>query len=140
MRNKGHRFCEYFGMTPSTGRSKAFVFATDVFGLPKRASHPADAIDLLKVFGSKEGQDAFNHVKGSIPARVDIDASTYDTSARSSMRDFRSGPRVPSMASIVPTAFLRALDAAMSVFARTRNATAVLSAIRANYDLLGRAH
>jgi glucose/mannose transport system substrate-binding protein len=137
--NKGYRLGEDFGMTPSPGRSKAFVFATDVFGLPKRASHPGDAIELLKVFGSKEGQDAFNHVKGSIPARVDIDVSTYDTSARSTMRDFRSGPRVPSMASIVPTAFLRALDAAMSIFARTRNANAVLSAIRANYDLLGRA-
>jgi glucose/mannose transport system substrate-binding protein len=136
--SKGYRLGEDFGMTPSPGRSKAFVFATDVFGLPKRASHPGDAIDLLKVFGSKEGQDAFNRVKGSIPARVDVDVSTYDPSARSSMRDFRAGPRVPSMASIVPTAFLRALDGAMSVFARTRNASAVLSAIRANYGLLGR--
>jgi glucose/mannose transport system substrate-binding protein len=136
--SKGYRLGEDFGMTPSPARSKAFVFATDVFGLPKRASHRADAIELLKVFGSKEGQDAFNHLKGSIPARVDIDVSTYDPSARSTMRDFRSGPRVPSMASIVPTAFARALNASMSTFARTRDASVVLAAIRAHYDLLGR--
>ena len=116
----------------------AFVFATDVFGLPKRASHRADAIELLKVFGSKEGQQAFNHVKGSIPARVDVDVAAFDGSQRSSMNDFRTGPRVPSMASLVPMAFSRALDGEMQALVRTRDPGVVLAAIRANYDLLGR--
>ncbi len=31
-----------------------------------------------KVCGSKEGQDAFNPIKGSIPARTDGDAGLYD--------------------------------------------------------------
>jgi glucose/mannose transport system substrate-binding protein len=136
--SQGRRLGQDFGLTPSPGRSRAFVFATDVFGLPKRAVHRADAIELLKVFGSKEGQETFNQLKGSIPARIDVDAAGYDASARSSMRDFRAMPRVPSMASIVPLAFSRALDAAMLVFAKTRDPGAVLAAIRANYDLLGR--
>ena len=136
--SKGYHLDEDFGLMPSPGRSPAFVFATDVFGLPKRASHRSDAIELLKVFGSTEGQKAFNHLKGSIPARIDVDVSSYDSSARSSMRDFRSGPRVPSMSSIVPTVFSRALDTAMRAFARTRDAGVVLAAIRENYDLLGR--
>jgi glucose/mannose transport system substrate-binding protein len=125
-------------MAPSPGPAKAFVFATDVFGLPKRASHKANAIELLRVFGSAEGQDAFNHLKGSIPARLDADATSYDPWARSSMRDFRAGPRVPSMASMVPLGFSRALDKAMREFARTRDPRVVLSAIAIHYALLRR--
>jgi glucose/mannose transport system substrate-binding protein len=135
---KGCLVGEQFAMVPSPGPSRAFVFATDVFGLPKRASHKANAIELLRVFGSLEGQDAFNHLKGSIPARLDADASTYDTWARSSMREFRTGPRVPSMASMVPLAFPRALDRAMGEFARTHDPEVVLAAIGVHYDLLGR--
>jgi glucose/mannose transport system substrate-binding protein len=136
--SKGWHLGNDFGLMSSPARWKAFVFATDVFGLPKRANHRADAIELLKVFGSKEGQDTFNHLKGSIPARLDIDASTYDPPARSSMNDFRSWPRVPSLSSIVPGAFSRALDTAVAAFARTRQSGHVLAALRAHYDLLGR--
>jgi glucose/mannose transport system substrate-binding protein len=134
--NEGCKVGEDFGQAPSPGSGHAFVFATDVFGLPKRAAHPADAIDLLKVFGSKEGQSAFSRLKGSIPARIDVDVTTYDMSARVSMRDFMEGPRVPSMTSIVPAAFSRALDAAMGQFARERDPQVVIAAIRANYCLL----
>jgi glucose/mannose transport system substrate-binding protein len=136
--SKGCRLGEDFGVVPFPGRSKVFVFATDVFGLPKRAEHRADAIELLKLFGSREGQAAFNNVKGSIPARSDVDVSIYDPSAQSSMRDFRNCPRVPSVTSIVPTAFLRALDAAMGAFAKSRDPSVVIAALRAHYDLLGR--
>jgi glucose/mannose transport system substrate-binding protein len=136
--SKGCRLGHDFGVVPFPGRTRAFVFATDVFGLPKRAGHRADAIELLKLFGSREGQAAFNNVKGSIPARVDVDVSTYDASAQSNMRDFRTGPRVPSMTSIVPTVFARAIDAAMGAFARSRDPSVVIAALRANYDLLGR--
>jgi glucose/mannose transport system substrate-binding protein len=134
--NAGCRAGEDFGQAPSPGCARAFVFATDVFGLPKRAGHPADAIELLKVFGSREGQDAFNQLKGSIPARVDVDESAYDALARASMRDFRDGTRVPSLTSIVPAGFSRALDAAMGAFARDRDPEVVIAAIRANYCLL----
>jgi glucose/mannose transport system substrate-binding protein len=133
---KGCRMGEDFGQTGAPGTAPAFVFATDVFGLPKRANHPGEAIDLLKVFGSKEGQTAFNQLKGSIPARVDVDVASYDVHARASMRDFWTGPRVPSMTSLVPSGFALAVHAAMGVFARSRDAAAVVSVLRANYDLL----
>ena len=55
-----------------------------------------------------------------------------------SMHDFRETPRVPSLASLVPLAFSRPLDAAMVAFARTRDPEGVLATIRAHYDLLGR--
>ena len=125
-----------FGEIPSPGAAGAFVFATDTFGLPKRASQRAGAIELLKVFGSKEGQDAFNPLKGSIPARTDADLSRYDPLAQATARDFWSSPRYPSLASIASSTFTQALDAAMATFARDRNAGAVADAIRAHYDLL----
>jgi glucose/mannose transport system substrate-binding protein len=125
-----------FGELPSPGADGAFVFGTDTFGLPKRASQRASAIELLKVFGSKEGQDAFNPPKGSIPARTDADLSRYDPLAQATARDFWSSPRYPSLASIASSTFTQALDVAMGRFARTRDAKAVAHAIRAHYDLL----
>jgi glucose/mannose transport system substrate-binding protein len=133
---KGCRPGEDFGQAPSPGCAGAFVFATDVFGLPKRAAHRAGAIELLKVFGSKEGQHAFSQLKGSIPARADVDVSSYDPTARTSARDFVAGQRVPSMTSIVPNAFSRALEVAMAGFARSRDADEVIATVRAHYDLL----
>jgi glucose/mannose transport system substrate-binding protein len=125
-----------FGELPSPGAESAFVFATDTFGLPKRASQRASAIELLKVFGSKEGQDAFNPLKGSIPARTDADLSRYDPLAQATARDFWSAPRYPSLASLASSTFTQALDSAMRSFARNRNPRAVADAIRAHYDLL----
>jgi glucose/mannose transport system substrate-binding protein len=125
-----------FGEVPSPGTHGAFVFATDTFGLPKRASQRASAIDLLKVFGSKEGQDAFNPLKGSIPARTDADLSRYDPLARATARDFWTAPRYPGLASLASSTFRQALDSAMGAFARNRDARAVADAIRAHYDLL----
>jgi glucose/mannose transport system substrate-binding protein len=127
-----------FGQMPSPGSAGAFVFGTDTFGLPKHASQRAGAIELLKVFGSKEGQDAFNPLKGSIPARIDADLSRYDTHARATAFDFWTGPRYPGIASLAPASFTSVLEAALSAFARNRDAAAVTVAIRAHYDLLSR--
>jgi glucose/mannose transport system substrate-binding protein len=127
-----------FRQTPSPGSAGAFVFATDTFGLPKRASQRAGAIELLKVFGSKEGQDAFNPLKGSIPARMDADLSRYDLFARATAYDFWNGPRFPGLSSLAPRAFTSVLEDAMAAFAKNRDASAVVAAIRAHYDLLAR--
>jgi glucose/mannose transport system substrate-binding protein len=125
-----------FAQMPSPGSSGVFVFGTDTFGLPKRASQRAGAIELLKVFGSKEGQDAFNPLKGSIPARLDADLSRYDLPARATAFDFWTGPRYPGIASLAPSSFTTVLEAALREFARKRDASAVVAAVRAHYDLL----
>jgi glucose/mannose transport system substrate-binding protein len=127
-----------FSQTPSPGSSGAFVFGTDTFGLPRRASQRAGAIELLKVFGSKEGQDAFNPLKGSIPARIDADLSHYDFFAQATAYDFWAGPRYPGLASLAPSSFTSVLEAAMGSFARNRDPAQVVATIRAHYDLLGR--
>jgi glucose/mannose transport system substrate-binding protein len=134
--SRGGRAEVDFGQTASPGGAGAFVFVTDVFGLPKRASHRGEAIELLKMFGSKEGQNTFNPIKGSIPARIDVDPSGYDYSSRASLHDFRGAPRLPSLTSLVPYAFNAALEKAMTAFARSHDPALVISAIRAHYDLL----
>jgi glucose/mannose transport system substrate-binding protein len=70
---------------------------SDSFGLPKGAKHRAEAIDWVALCASREGQDAFNPKKGSIPARTDGNQSLYDAYLRSAMADFAGNRIVPSV-------------------------------------------
>ena len=63
-----------FGQIGGPGSSDLFWYGVDVFGLPEHAPHPADARDFLAVIASKEGQVAFNRLKGSTPMRTDVRA------------------------------------------------------------------
>lgn len=87
-----------FGWTPVPGTSGTFQFLSDSFVLPVNAPHPDAAIAWLTVAGSKEGQDAFNPVKGSIPARSDADKSLYDEYLQSAMDDWSKDTIVGSLA------------------------------------------
>jgi len=86
-----------FGWAPSPGSAGAFDALSDSFGLPKDAPNREAVIAWLKVCGSKDGQDAFNPIKGSIPARTDGDRSLYDDYLKSAMDDFAKDTIVPSL-------------------------------------------
>lgn len=77
-----------YGWTPVPGTAGVFQFLSDSFVLPVGAPNREGAIDWLKLAGSREGQDAFNPVKGSIPARSDADRSLYDEYLQSAMSDW----------------------------------------------------
>ncbi|MFP4344917.1 MAG: ABC transporter substrate-binding protein [Anaerolineales bacterium] len=87
-----------FGWAPSPGTDGVFLMLSDSFGLPQGAPHPDNAEAWLIVAGSKEGQDAFNPLKGSIPPRTDADRSLYDEYLQSAMDDFASNEIAPSVA------------------------------------------
>ncbi len=87
-----------FGYVPSPGTAGTFIMLSDSFGLPKGAPNRDNAVAWLTVCGSKEGQDAFNPLKGSIPARTDGDRSLYDVYLQSAMDDFGSNEISPSLA------------------------------------------
>jgi glucose/mannose transport system substrate-binding protein len=87
-----------YGWMPSPGTSGNFNMLSDSFGLPKNAPHREIAIRWLTVCGSQQGQDAFNPIKGSIPARTDGDRSLYDAYLLSAMDDFSTDTIVPSCA------------------------------------------
>ena len=79
-----------FGWAPAPGTDGIFDFLSDSFVLPVNAKNPEGATAWLKVAGSKAGQDAFNPIKGSIPARNDADRSLYDVYLTSAMDDWAS--------------------------------------------------
>jgi glucose/mannose transport system substrate-binding protein len=86
-----------FGWTPVPGTAGTFQFLSDSFVLPVRAPHRQAALAWLNVAGSREGQDAFNPVKGSIPARSDADRSLYDLYLQSAMDDWAKDTIVGSL-------------------------------------------
>jgi len=86
-----------YAWEPSPGTDGTFIVLSDSFGLPVGAPDRDNAIGWLGVVGSKEGQDAFNPIKGSIPARIDGDKSLYDEYQLSAMDDFASNTLVPSI-------------------------------------------
>jgi glucose/mannose transport system substrate-binding protein len=81
----------------SPGTSGKFIVLSDSFGLPVGSPHRDNAVAFLKICGSRAGQDAFNPIKGSIPARTDPDLSVYDEYLLAAMEDFKSNTLVPSI-------------------------------------------
>ena len=86
-----------FGYAPSPGTVGSFIMLSDSFGLPKDAPNRDAAVAWLTLAGSQEGQDAFNPLKGSIPARTDGNRDLYDVYLKSAMEDFASNEIVPSL-------------------------------------------
>ena len=77
-----------YGWAPVPGTDGVFQFLSDSFVLPVNAPHRDAALAWLTVAGSQAGQDAFNPVKGSIPARNDADRSLYGEYLLSAMDDW----------------------------------------------------
>lgn len=86
-----------YGWAPVPGTTGVFQFLSDSFVLPIGAPNREGAIAWLKLAGSKAGQDAFNPVKGSIPARSDADRSLYDEYLQSAMADWARDTLVGSL-------------------------------------------
>ncbi|MFS0821260.1 ABC transporter substrate-binding protein [Bacillus sp. 1P02SD] len=109
---------EDFGYIPTPETEGMFMVITDTFGLPKGLSNAEDVKKFLSVLGSTEGQDAFNPLKGSIPARVDADVSKYDQYGKDTMEDFKSAKLAPSLAhgSAAAEGFLTKVNQAINIF------------------------
>ena len=86
-----------FGWTASPGTRGSFIMLSDSFGLPRGAPDRDAAVHWLTLAASREGQDAFNPKKGSIPSRIDGDRSLYDDYQKSAMDSFRTDTIVPSV-------------------------------------------
>ena len=133
---------EHFAITASPGTERAFVFTIDTFGLPHGAPHRDEAIALLRIFGSSQGQSVFNRIKGSRPARSDLGDDLPPASSSSSASgapvedDFDTAKRVPTLTSLVPPSFSGALDASLAEFARTRDVDAVIGTIEREYAFI----
>lgn len=120
-----------FGWAPAPGTKGSFIVVTDTFALPKKAKDPRAAMDWLRVCSSVKGQDAFNPIKGSIPARLDADKAGYDAYSREAMADFARDTLVPSEANGPATvpAFLTPVTDAIAGFVNDKNVVGAQSSI-----------
>jgi glucose/mannose transport system substrate-binding protein len=120
-----------FGWAPSPGTDGIFDFLSDSFVLPVNAKNREGALAWLKVAGSQEGQDAFNPIKGSIPARSDGDRSLYDVYLTSAMDDWASDTVVGSLAHgvVANDAWKTKIDTAIGLFLGDRDVAAFQQAL-----------
>ncbi|HLC01454.1 MAG TPA: ABC transporter substrate-binding protein [Anaerolineales bacterium] len=86
-----------YGWTSPPGTKGTYVALSDTFGLPKDVKHADATKAFLGVLGSKQGQETFNKLKGSICARSDCDYSTFDAYLQSSAADWQVDTIVPSV-------------------------------------------
>jgi ABC-type xylose transport system substrate-binding protein/ABC-type glycerol-3-phosphate transport system substrate-binding protein len=86
-----------YGWAPVPGSVGVFQFLSDSFVLAVGAPDPEAATAWLKIAGSKEGQEAFNPVKGSICARTDCDKTLFGEYLQSAMDDWSSNVVVGSL-------------------------------------------
>jgi len=114
---------EDFGWVSHPGTAGSFIVIADGFTLARRAPHREAAIAWLKSVGSREAQEAFNPLKGSIPARTDVDHSKFDGYHQWSMDSFAKDKPIPSCVhgEAAPAAFQQALNDAVTAFLMDKN-------------------
>ena len=112
-----------FGWVCSPYTDDAFVVIADGFTLARGAPHKQAALAWLRSIGSKEAQEAFNSIKGSIPARTDVDRSKFNAYQQWSMDSFAEDELVASCVhgEAAPAAFEQALNDAVAAFVADRN-------------------
>jgi glucose/mannose transport system substrate-binding protein len=127
---------EEFGWMPVPGTEGTFIVVTDTFGLPKGAPNPENAKKWLKTIASVEGQDTFNPIKGSIPARLDADESKYDAYLTDTMNDFANDALAPSIAhgSAAPEGFITAMNDTINEFITTGDVDAAFERFQENHE------
>ena len=108
------------------GTAGTYMIVCDSFGMPQGAPDHENAVNWVKLCGSKDGQSAFNLKKGSIPARTDVPASLFDPIAQRFMREFKEASLTPSIAhgSAAPEEFVSGLNDEMGLFVQRKNVTA----------------
>ncbi len=110
-----------FGQVPSPGSQAGFVYNPDCFPLMTSAPNRAGAIDVLSTFGSVGGQDVFNPIKGSIPARIDANRNLYDAMSQRTMTDFNSSQ----------------VQLVLALFMTTKDTAGVLQTLKDHYATFG---
>ncbi len=86
-----------FDWTPVPGTQGIFVFLSDSFVLPVGNKNPQGTLDWLTIAASKEGQEAFNPLKGSICARTDCNQSLFSEYSQNAAKDWSSNTVVGSL-------------------------------------------
>jgi glucose/mannose transport system substrate-binding protein len=135
---KGLAFEDEYNVALSPGTNGVFNFLSDSFTLPVDAPHRDVAIEWLKLAGSREGQDTFNPIKGSIPARTDPDESLYTGYLALPLADWNNDATtvVGSLAhgAVADNAWKAEIDSALGEFVETGNSAEFAAAVKQAYE------
>lgn len=120
-----------YGWAPTPGSAGVFQFLSDSFVLAVGAPDPEGATAWLKIAGSKEGQEAFNPVKGSICARTDCDRSLFGEYLQSAMDDWSSDQVVGSLTHgvVANDSWKSEIDTALGLFVQNGDVAAFQDAL-----------
>ena len=114
---------EDFGWVSHPGTDGAFIMVADGFPVAKGAPNRENARNWLRVIGSKAAQEAFNPLKGSIPARTDVDRKKFGPYHNWSMDSFGKDKLVPTLVhgAAAPAAFQQVWNDAVTTFVVDKN-------------------
>jgi len=117
---------EDYGWAPAPGTDGLYQFLSDSFVLTRGAKNPEGARAWLTLCGSKEGQDIFNPLKGSIPARTDTDPALYGPYLQSALEDWKTDTVVGSLTHgvVANDSWKAEIDTALGLFLGDRDVAA----------------
>ncbi len=121
-----------YGTLAAPGTAGMYGLCIDCFQHPKGVKHPQNSKKWLAVVGSKDGQDAFNPLKGSISVRTDSDMTKYGPYQGAAISDFKAAKYMyPSVThgSGAPEAFATKLNDIMSAFVDNKDVNAAATAL-----------
>ena len=120
-----------FGWVSHPGSDGSFVLVADGFVMANGAPNPEANANWLRSIGSKEAQEAFNPLKGSICARTDCDREKFGVYNNWSMDSFAADAIVPTVVhgSAAPASFQQSFNDAITIFVVDRDIDAFSSAL-----------
>jgi glucose/mannose transport system substrate-binding protein len=130
-KHAGMKYGEGYEAIPVPGTEGLYGMNVDAFLHPRGLRDETQSKRWLKLVASREGQDAFNAVKGSIPVRGDADASKYDAYQRSAIVEMKAAKAYPAVAQGAPTAFGDKLDHILTEFVKDRDTDKAAKAMAA---------
>ncbi|HET6213180.1 MAG TPA: ABC transporter substrate-binding protein [Micromonosporaceae bacterium] len=136
--DKKLKYKDDYNVVASPGTDGVYNFLSDSFTLPVGAPHKAAAETWLSLCGSKEGQDAFNPLKGSVPARTDGDKSKYTGYLATALADW-TNPSTKVVGSlthgvVANDAWNSEIDTALGLFIKNGDAAAFGAAVKQSYE------
>lgn len=128
-----------YGWTTTPGSDGVYQWLSDSFTLAEGAPHRDAAIEWLKLCASAEGQDAFNPVKGSIPARTDADVDLYGEYLTTALADWQDAELVGSLAHgvVANNAWATEIDGSLGLFLDGFDVDSFQSALAETFDAYG---
>lgn len=128
-----------FGWAAAPNNEGVYDVVADGFPLPKGAPHPENARNWIRLLGSKKAQEDFNPLKGSIPARTDVDRAKFSEYHNWAMDAFAKDTLLPTVThgSAAVPGYQEALYDAITLFIVDRDADALVDAMLAAAEEAG---